>query len=266
MTDAPTKLPTTRQYPPQNRWLQSVGFLIFFSRWLQAPLYLGLIVAQVVYVVVFITELVHLAGEVFNDLSHIDESMIMLSVLGLIDVVMIANLLIMVIIGGYETFVSKIKIDGHPDQPEWLSHVNANVLKVKLAMAIIGISSIHLLKTFIEVGDMAPRGEVSTGKNITGESYTWDGVMWQVIIHMVFIVSAIALAWIDKISRSDDHHQAPVLVSHQVQASVDHAPTANASHAHTSTHVPAAHVEPLDHSHGGGQHPHHTAEPERERV
>jgi uncharacterized protein (TIGR00645 family) len=137
----------------------------------------------------------------------------MLSVLGLIDVVMIANLLIMVIIGGYETFVSKIKIDGHPDQPEWLSHVNANVLKVKLAMAIIGISSIHLLKTFIEVGDLgAPTGDT---ESVTGEVYTWDGVLWQVVIHMVFIVSAIALAWIDKIShghpamtRALDMHEA----------------------------------------------------------
>ncbi|GAB3127118.1 TIGR00645 family protein [Glaciibacter psychrotolerans] len=206
---APTNPPTTRHFPPQSRWLQSVGFLIFFSRWLQAPLYLGLIVAQLVYVVVFITELVHLAQEVFSDLSHVNESVIMLSVLGLIDVVMIANLLIMVIIGGYETFVSKIKIDGHPDQPEWLSHVNANVLKVKLAMAIIGISSIHLLKTFIEVGNMPPRGQVDTGETLTGERYTWDGVLWQVIIHMVFIFSALALAWIDKISRDVDHHEIP---------------------------------------------------------
>jgi uncharacterized protein (TIGR00645 family) len=194
-----------REYRQQSTWVSGVGYLIFFSRWLQAPLYLGLIVAQLVYVVVFMVELWHLAEVVFVDLFdgggiHIEESFIMLSVLALIDVVMIANLLIMVIIGGYETFVSKIKIDGHPDQPEWLSHVNANVLKVKLAMAIIGISSIHLLKTFIEVGDLgAPTGET---ESLTGEVYTWDGVLWQVIIHMVFIVSAIALAWIDKISQA----------------------------------------------------------------
>ena len=128
----------------------------------------------------------------------------MLTVLGLIDVVMIANLLIMVIIGGYETFVSKIKVDGHPDQPEWLSHVNANVLKVKLAMAIIGISSIHLLKTFIEVGDMT---ETGTGKTeATARTTPPTGVMWQVIIHVVFILSALALAWIDRMSY---HHVAP---------------------------------------------------------
>jgi uncharacterized protein (TIGR00645 family) len=136
---------------------------------------------------------------------HVEEAAIMLSVLGLIDVVMIANLLIMVIIGGYETFVSRIRLEGHPDQPEWLSHVNANVLKVKLAMAIVGISSIHLLKTFIEVGDLAARGtpvDSNPTETITGNIYTWDGVLWQVIIHMVFILSAIALAWIDRMSQS----------------------------------------------------------------
>jgi uncharacterized protein (TIGR00645 family) len=188
-----------RPFRPQSPWVSGVGYLIFFSRWLQAPLYLGLIVAQVVYVVVFMVELWHLAETVMQDLTHIDEAVVMLAVLGLIDVVMIANLLIMVIIGGYETFVSRIKLDGHPDQPEWLSHVNANVLKVKLAMAIIGISSIHLLKTFIEVGDL---GDNTGAENVTGNTYTEEGVLWQVVIHMVFIVSAIALAWIDKISHS----------------------------------------------------------------
>lgn len=141
-------------------------------------------------------ELWHVADEVLADPSHISEANIMLAVLGLIDVVMIANLLIMVIIGGYETFVSRLQLRDHPDQPEWLSHVNANVLKTKLAMAIIGISSIHLLKTFIEVADLgAPRTE-----NVTGNVYTAEGVLWQVVIHMVFIVSAVALAIIDKMS------------------------------------------------------------------
>lgn len=196
--------------------MTSVGYLIFFSRWLQAPLYIGLIVAQLIYVIVFMAELWHLGGEVLHGFQHpqedgriIDESMIMLAVLGLIDVVMIANLLIMVIIGGYETFVSRIKLDGHPDQPEWLSHVNANVLKVKLAMAIIGISSIHLLKTFIGVSDLPPQGAAPQSDTATGEHYTWDGVLWQVIIHMVFIFSAIALAWIDKISHT--YSNAPVV-------------------------------------------------------
>jgi len=193
----------TRLFPSQTKWVQSVGLLIFFSRWLQAPLYLGLIIAQVVYVVVFMIELWHLGEGVVGGLFtgqglYVSEVDIMLSVLGLIDVVMISNLLIMVIIGGYETFVSRINLKGHPDQPEWLSHVNANVLKVKLAMAIIGISSIHLLKTFIAVSDLPPDG--STGED--GTTYTWGGVFWQVMIHLVFIISAIALAWIDKISHT----------------------------------------------------------------
>ena len=186
----------TRQRP-QSPASRTVGSLIFFSRWLQAPLYLGLIVAQAVYVYVFIVELWHLTENVLSDPAHVDEAFVMLAVLGLIDVVMIANLLIMVIIGGYETFVSRVNVDGHPDQPEWLSHVNANVLKVKLAMAIIGISSIHLLKTFIAVGDLGS----PEGGSLAGEKYTSQGVFWQVTIHCVFILSAVALAAIDRMSK-----------------------------------------------------------------
>ena len=128
-----------------ERSIKAMEGFIFWSRWLQAPLYLGLIVAQGVYVYQFMIELWHLVGKV----GSLTDTEVMLIVLGLIDVVMIANLLIMVIIGGYETFVSRLDLQGHPDQPEWLSHVNAGVLKVKLATAIISISSIHLLKTFI---------------------------------------------------------------------------------------------------------------------
>jgi uncharacterized protein (TIGR00645 family) len=157
--------------------------LIFSSRWLQLPLYLGLIIAQCAYVFLFLTELTHLV----LDVSKLDEQAIMLIVLGLIDVVMISNLLVMVIVGGYETFVSRLRLDGHPDQPEWLSHVNATVLKVKLAMAIIGISSIHLLKTFIEAGNIG----------MEGAKFTEAGVMWQTIIHMAFIASALGIAYTD---------------------------------------------------------------------
>ncbi|RNL65442.1 TIGR00645 family protein [Nocardioides marmoriginsengisoli] len=179
---------TSQQEHPYSRALTNVvGTTIFFSRWLQAPLYLGLIVAQGVYVVLFWKELVHL----IQDFGHMTEETIMLIVLGLVDVVMIANLLIMVIIGGYETFVSRINMRGHRDEPEWLSHVNPNVLKVKLAMSIIGISSIHLLKSFIEA-----------------ERLDNDTLMWQTIIHMAFILSAIGLAWIDKMG-SGGHSPAP---------------------------------------------------------
>ena len=124
----PSPSDTPRQYKAQTPWVSAVGYFIFFSRWLQAPLYVGLIVAQLIYVVVFMVELWHLGEEVVSHWPKIEEATIMLAVLGLIDVVMIANLLIMVIIGGYETFVSKMNLHGHPDQPEWLSHVNASVL------------------------------------------------------------------------------------------------------------------------------------------
>ena len=164
--------------------LTPLSALIFGSRWLQLPLYLGLIIAQGVYVVLFIKELLHLIGGA----TSLSEQLIMLAVLGLIDVVMISNLLVMVIVGGYETFVSRLRLQGHPDIPEWLNHVNATVLKVKLAMAIIGISSIHLLKTFIAVGTLGGNSD-----------YTEAGVMWQTIIHMVFIFSAIGIAWTDKL-------------------------------------------------------------------
>jgi len=170
-----------------QRAIKPLPTLIFGSRWLQLPLYLGLIVAQGVYVVLFLKDLIHLV------LHTIDftEQQIMLVVLGLIDVVMISNLLMMVIVGGYETFVSRLRLEGHPDQPEWLSHVNAGVLKIKLAMAIIGISSIHLLRTFIEAGNIG--GPVNT-------NYTQTGVILQTVIHAVFILSAIGIAYVEKLT------------------------------------------------------------------
>ena len=183
--------------------LRPLPAFIFMSRWLQLPLYLGLILAQCVYVFHFWVELKDLIGAAMGNeaaLQHIfqavavpnsgslptklNETTIMLVVLGLIDVVMISNLLVMVIIGGYETFVSRMNLESHPDQPEWLSHVNASVLKTKLAMAIIGISSIHLLKTFINANAYAKEPNV---------------VIAQTVIHMVFILSAMAIAYTDRI-------------------------------------------------------------------
>ncbi len=184
--------------------LRSLPKLIFASRWLQLPLYLGLILAQCVYVFHFWVELIHLIHAAFGDKAALQailsavgyvgdagqngkltETVIMLVVLGLIDVVMISNLLIMVIVGGYETFVSRMDLEGHPDQPEWLSHVNASVLKVKLATAIIGISSIHLLKTFINADALTDRVLIA-----------------QAVIHIAFLFSAMAIAWTDKILNS----------------------------------------------------------------
>ena len=180
--------PETPDFPPRvRRALRPLPQLIFGSRWLQLPLYLGLIIAQCVYVILFLKELWHLVLHAFT----FTEQEIMLVVLGLIDVVMISNLLIMVIVGGYETFVSRLELENHPDQPEWLSHVNASVLKIKLAMAIIGISSIHLLRTFIEAGHLGT----------TRTLYSEAGVMWQVIIHLTFIISAVGIAAVDKMGQ-----------------------------------------------------------------
>ena len=189
--------------------LNPLPALIFSSRWLQLPLYLGLIVTQGVYVFLFLKELSHLV----MDATTLSEQQIMLLVLGLIDVVMISNLLMMVIVGGYETFISRMRLERHPDQPEWLSHVNASVLKVKLAMAIIGISSIHLLKTFIEAGTLdgmplcgtpvafaAAKDALAAGyAGVTCNKVSATGVMWQTIIHTIFILSALGIAWTDKV-------------------------------------------------------------------
>jgi uncharacterized protein (TIGR00645 family) len=189
--------------------LRPLPALIFASRWLQLPLYLGLIAAQAVYVYHFWVELVHLLEAAFGSqtalqalvtsigyrgdvqISSLNETIIMLVVLALIDVVMISNLLIMVIVGGYETFVSRMDLEGHPDQPEWLDHVNASVLTVKLGTAIIGISSIHLLKTFINAAN-----------------YDEKVLVWQTLIHITFLLSAIAIAYTDKLlnsSHADKH-------------------------------------------------------------
>lgn len=163
---------------------------IFSSRWLQAPLYLGLIIAQGVYVYHFLLEVIHL----LQDLTNTTETEIMLIVLGLIDVVMISNLLIMVIVGGYETFVSRLQMDDHPDTPEWLSHVNASTMKIKLALALIGISSIHLLKTFINVEAMA----TSAHHTLEQGQFIVNNQLW---IHGMFLLSAIFMAYTAKISQ-----------------------------------------------------------------
>ncbi|SAK79051.1 membrane protein [Caballeronia calidae] len=165
--------------PSQPGTMKALPKIIFMSRWLQVPLYLGLIVAQAVYVVLFLKEVWHLVSHAMT----LDEINIMLVVLGLIDVVMISNLLIMVIVGGYETFVSRLGVEGHPDEPEWLDHVNAGVLKVKLSMALISISSIHLLKTFINP-----------------DQHTFHTVLWQVIIHVAFLLSALIMAYVDRLT------------------------------------------------------------------
>ena len=193
--------------PHPSRSIRPLPNLIFMSRWLQLPLYLGLILAQAVYVYHFWIELADLVGAAMGNtaaLEHIvnavaiegaprptklTETTIMLVVLGLIDVVMISNLLIMVIVGGYETFVSRMRLENHPDQPEWLSHVNASVLKVKLATAIIGISSIHLLKTFINAN-----------------AHDAKALIAQTGIHLTFLLSAVAIALCDRLMSTPQSH------------------------------------------------------------
>jgi uncharacterized protein (TIGR00645 family) len=198
--------------PSRTTFTSPLSNFIFWSRWLQMPLYIGLILAQAVYVFHFWVELVHLIEAAFGNQEALaqlvasvgykgepkfNETVIMLVVLALIDVVMISNLLIMVIVGGYETFVSRLGLQGHPDQPEWLSHVNASVLKVKLATAIIGISSIHLLKTFINA-----------------ENYSEKVLLWQTLIHMAFLFSAMAIAACDRILPQPARHGSSEKSSH----------------------------------------------------
>lgn len=161
-----------------NQLTRTISRVIFFGRWLQAPLYLGLLFTLTAYVYRFIVELFHLMLHIHSA----DNTEIMLGVLDLIDVVMIANLVIMVIMGGYETFVSRLNLDTHPDQPEWLDHLDAGAMKIKLALALIGISSIHLLRTFIDPSKQ-----------------TFDAVMWQVIIHITLLVSAITIAYTNRL-------------------------------------------------------------------
>ncbi|MDV6343106.1 YqhA family protein [Nitrosomonas sp. Is37] len=194
----------------ERKRISTTARFLFLSRWLQLPLYLGLVLAQCIYVFHFWVELTDLLGAMMGDkeslkhilhiVSHEDdtdipmkitETAIMLVVLGLIDVVMISNLLIMVIIGGYETFVSRMNLEGHPDQPEWLSHVNASVLKIKLATAIIGISSIHLLKTFINAS-----------------AYDEKTLIAQTVIHIAFLLSAIAIAFTDRLMAAAEPNNA----------------------------------------------------------
>ncbi|MDO4431283.1 MAG: TIGR00645 family protein [Lonepinella koalarum] len=161
-----------------------ISKVIFASRWLQLPIYLGLIVVQGIYAYKFMKSL----WALLTDLNELDSNAIMLAVLNLIDVVMIANLLVMVIVGGYEIFVSKLHTENHPDEPEWLNHVNASVLKVKLSLSIISISSIHMLQTFVNAANMDEKT-----------------MMWQLLLHLGFLVSALAMAYTDKILYSTSH-------------------------------------------------------------
>ncbi len=159
--------------------------VVFASRWIQAPLYGGLIVAELLYAYKFLVEL----WEMIQHINQQEETLFMLGVLSLIDITMVANLLTMVIIGGYATFVSKLDLEHHPDRPDWLTHVDPGTIKIKLAASLIGISSIHLLKSFVDIANE-----------------NTEHVKWKIFIHMTFLGSAILLAWTDKIMQKDKKH------------------------------------------------------------
>lgn len=166
-----------------NRALENITeYLVFASRWVQAPVYLGLIVASCVYTYKFMAELYVLA----RDVEEITEVEAMLMILGLIDISMVMNLLIIVIIGGYSIFTSRIDFHGHEDRPQWLDFLDADRLKVKLSTSLASISGVHLLRTFIDV-----HSEVK----IEG----FRALNFEIGIHMVFIVSSLMLAWIVRI-------------------------------------------------------------------
>lgn len=172
-------------HPPSNAIERLFESAVFASRWIQAPLYAGLIVAELLYAYKFLLEL----WEMVAHIHKMDETVFMLGVLGLIDVTMVANLLTMVVIGGYATFVSKLDLEQHPDRPDWLTHVDPGTIKIKLAASLIGISSIHLLKAFVDVANENP-----------------EHIKWKIFIHMTFLGSAILLAWTDKIMQKDKKH------------------------------------------------------------
>ena len=180
---------TTRSHKPthsaSNQVEATFESIVFASRWIQAPLYVGLIVAELLYAYKFLIEL----WEMVIHIHKVDETAFMLGVLGLIDVTMVANLLTMVVIGGYATFVSKLDLEHHPDRPDWLTHVDPGTIKIKLAASLIGISSIHLLKGFVDVANENP-----------------EHLKWKIFIHMTFLASAILLAWTDKIMQKDKKH------------------------------------------------------------
>lgn len=160
--------------------------IIFSSRWIQAPVYGGLIIGGTLYTYKFAVELIHLCATV----GTINEEILMLGILTLVDISMVLNLLVMVIIGGYATFVSRIHLDAHEDRPDWLKKIDAGTLKVKLAGALVGISGIHLLKSFI---------------NISNKDYAQ--VKWQIIIHVVFLFSTLMLAYTEKVLHSTHNHK-----------------------------------------------------------
>ncbi|RDB36426.1 TIGR00645 family protein [Spirobacillus cienkowskii] len=164
---------TSKKISAKLKLENGIEYVVFASRWLQAPLYIGLIAVQIIYSYKFIIELIHIV-QLANTSTELQ---LLLGILSLVDFTMVANLLAMVIIGGYATFVSKLNLDNHDDKPDWLEHIDPGTIKVKLASSLIGISSIHLLRTFIDIAES-----------------DIEKIKWQIIIHITFIASTVFLA------------------------------------------------------------------------
>ncbi|MDE3051714.1 MAG: TIGR00645 family protein [Nitrospirota bacterium] len=188
-----TPVPSKKLHSGPLTWAED-GFekIVFASRWIQAPLYGGLIVAELLYAYKFMVELWHMT----HDIGEMSETVFMLGVLSLVDITMVANLLTMVVIGGYVTFVSKLDLEGNPDKPEWLSHVDPGTIKVKLATSLIGVSSVHLLKVFVNISNTPP-----------------EQIKWRILIHLTFLGTAFLLAWTDNLMRKPVTPDQPVHVA-----------------------------------------------------
>jgi len=152
--------------------------LIFASRWLQAPLYLGLIFGMVLFLFNLYKEIIHL----FEAVNEGHKNQLLIAVLEMVDSTMVASLIIMVVIGGYSTFVSKMNLENHEDRPEWLQKINAGTLKVKLAASLVGVSGVNLLIDFF---------------NVNSQSY--EQTKWRVIVHFTFLLSVLILAFSEKL-------------------------------------------------------------------
>lgn len=152
---------------------------LFVSRWLMAPLYVGLAASLLLLLYSFFQELFHL----FSALPNLTQNDVILGILSLIDLSLAGNLLLIVVFSGYENFVSKMDTSDHEDQPDWKGSVDFSMLKLKLIASIVAISGIHLLKVFMDVGKVT---EVQ--------------IKWMVIIHLVFVLSGVLLALMDSIA------------------------------------------------------------------
>lgn len=180
--------------PLAKKLENGLEYFIFASRWVQSPIYVALIFASIAYAWKSVQELMHL----LHDFSAATESSIMVGILSLVDISMVANLVNMVVVGGYVTFVSRIDFANNTDRPDWLDHINANTLKVKLAGSLASISAIHLLKSFIAITD-------SVASGVAMSANQEKVILWQSIIHGVFLASMILFAWGERMQRAEPH-------------------------------------------------------------